>query len=357
MSLLALRVEGVRNLHTQEFDFSDKLNVVFGPNASGKTSLLEAINLLGTAKSFRTSRIDHVVQMDADKLQVTGPVRSTISARQLGVQRSAGKTRIRIAGETVSKASLLAHEFPVQVITPSSHALLEQGPKFRRKFLDWGLFHVEPKYHQSWLIYYRGLRQRNAVLRSRAPRQEIVQWDMGLAEAGEHVNELRTTYLNAFVPVFRHYATDLLGEDIEVSLNSGWKSGLSLKSALEAGLEGDRQQGFTRVGPHRGDLVFRLAGSLAQSRLSRGQQKLLVAALRLAQIDHLGQMTRRAGTLMVDDLAAELDREHRGRLLRRLRSCGAQVFVTVTEPELLDVSGWEQVAMFHVEHGKIREVL
>jgi DNA replication and repair protein RecF len=357
MSLLGIRLEGVRNLVPQELELAEMLNVVFGPNASGKTSLLEAVHLLGTARSFRTTHIDQVIQEGTGFLQVSGRVKRDTGSVQVGLRREGKKTRLRVAGENVLRASQLAQVLPVQTLTPASHELLEQGPRYRRRFLDWGVFHVEPRYHQQWTEYYRNLRQRNAALRSGATDRLVRQWDSGLSRSGEELDAQRQHYLTEFRPLFARYAQNLLGQDVNVTLRSGWQRDLTLQDALVEGLASDRKVGFTRSGPHRADLTLSTGGTPVQMRFSRGQQKLLVSALRLAQVNQLQSRRGHAGTMLVDDLAAELDQVHRARLLAQLQQCGSQNFVTVTERELVDLTGWERIKVFHVEHGRIREVL
>ncbi|HEB57706.1 MAG TPA: DNA replication/repair protein RecF [Gammaproteobacteria bacterium] len=357
MQLIELDIQGVRNLSEAHLTPSPGLNVIAGPNASGKTSLLEAIGLLSTARSFRTPRIARVIQHAQDWLQVVGQVAGPgARVQRIGLRRDARQSVIRIDGETVKQGSRLARCFPVQVITPASHELLEQGPKFRRRFLDWGLFHVEHAYHGAWQDYMRLLRQRNAVLRLGDARQ-LPHWDRLLAEKGEQLDRLRVAHLAGFESLFAAHGARLLDQKVSIRYRRGWDAELDLHQALGKGRESDLHRGFTQIGPHRMDLVFRSEAGTARETFSRGQQKLLVAAARLAQVQLVDQSAGIKTVLLVDDVAAELDRTRRQRLMDLLRGLQTQVFVTATEAELLPVSGWETVKMFHVEHGVVREVV
>ena len=357
MHLSEVDIQGVRNLHEVRLSLSSGLNVIAGPNASGKTSLLEAVGLLSTARSFRTPRIARVIQHGQTWLQVVGKlVGSGGREIRIGLRREASHTLIRIDGEQVRQGSRLARRFPVQVITPASHELLEQGPKFRRRFLDWGLFHVEQGYHGVWQDYMRLLRQRNAVLRLGDVRQ-LGHWDRLLAEKGEVLDEMRLRHLEGFLPLFQAHGLQLLEQAVDVTYRRGWEAGQALQAVLEAGRDSDLRRGFTQVGPHRMDLVFRGEAGAARETLSRGQQKLIVAAARLAQVQLVDRSVGVKTVLLVDDVAAELDRVRRERLMALLRSLETQVFVTATEAEQLPVAGWEALKMFHVEHGKLAEVV
>jgi len=348
----------VRNIGQATLAPHEACNVVFGANASGKTSLLEAIHILGLARSFRTPHIKQVIARGEDSLTVFGRRRRRDGSELgLGIERGRQETRIRVGGANVDRAAELARWLPVQVITPESHEILEQGPKFRRQFLDWGVFHVEHGFIEAWRSYYRALRQRNAALRQGGTEEAIRLWDETLAANATALTQARRTYLERLRPWLADYVGRLLGLEVRFDLHAGWARDLSYGQALAAALGSDREAGFTRQGPHRADLSIRAEGVSVQQSLSRGQQKLLVAAMRLAQVRLLGEAQGERCVLLVDDLPAELDRERRTRLMGLLSEAEAQVFVTSTERDLLDLSPWASCKLFHVEHGTIAEVV
>ncbi len=359
MSLIQLEIHQVRNLSHAEIQPAGQINLVYGKNASGKTSLLEAIHILSLARSFRTNHIQQVIQRGKDSLTVFARVSHPDSAQTtaIGIQKGRDQTLIRINNQTVSKTSSLAAALPVQIINPDIHKLLEQGPRYRRQFLDWGVFHVEHTFLSIWQDYHKVLRQRNAALRSHARQQDIRYWDPLLVEKGEQISHLRQKYIAELQPYLVRYCETLLGLVPELYYQPGWSQEFPFGEALNNGFERDRRYGFTQSGPHKADLVIRHEKQPVQTTFSRGQQKMLVSAMRLAQIDYLKNRSGQIPVLLVDDLPAELDQTHRAELLALLVGSGAQLFVTATEAALIDTSPWQSVKMFHVEHGSISEVI
>lgn len=359
MQLAQVEIQRVRNLNTVTLQPAQGLNLIYGSNASGKTSLLEAIYLLSHGRSFRTTNIRSVIQYDCNNLQVFGKVKQQNSSSpiNLGIERGATHTHIRINQTTVNQTSRLASYLPVQVINPEAHHLLEQGPSQRRKFLDWGLFHVEPTFHETWQHFNRILKQRNAALRAKQSAKNVQLWDEPFYEYAEKLTKLRQTYTSELVPYIEKFTKRLIDIVPQIQYQKGWSRDISLKEALRRSLEQDTQQGFTRHGPHRADLRITVDGIPVQEQFSRGQQKLLVCALRLAQISHLKDRLDQFSIVLVDDLAAELDETHRKRLLEILVLSGAQLFITVTEAELIDTGAWASRKMFHVERGQVAEVI
>ncbi len=359
MILTRIGIRGVRNLEDAELQPAAGANLVYGPNASGKTSLLEAVYLLAHARSFRTAQIRHVIGTDQKGMLVHGHIVDPEGEKEnrLGIERTRESTTLRLNQQTVRQSSLLAQKLPLQLLTPESIRLLEQGPGQRRRYLDWGLFHVEHAFHSAWNEYSRALKQRNAALRSGAKPEQVRLWDISLVERGEQISRLRERYVESLKDTLSRISERLLGFAPDFAYRRGWKKEIDLESALEASLERDRQHGVTSVGPHRADLVCLVNGVPVQDRFSRGQLKMLVCAMRLAQAEHLAQVQSRRPIFLVDDIAAELDPDRRNALLAILRESGVQLFLTATEREQLDVTGWESRKMFHVEHGKIAEVV
>ena len=170
MSLRRMQVTDFRCLHQAEVEFDLKFTLISGPNASGKTSLLEAIYVLGRGRSFRTRRLNHLIRSGSERMVILGEIDIGERRLALGVEGSADGLRARVAGERAGSLAELASVFPVQIIDPEVHRLIEEGPSRRRRFMDWAVFHVEPQFVGHWQSYYQVLRQRNAALRRREPR-------------------------------------------------------------------------------------------------------------------------------------------------------------------------------------------
>lgn len=362
MSLGRVTVTAVRNLHPVTLTPSPRINILYGANGSGKTSLLEAIHLLGLARSFRSQRLSPVIQHEQPTCTVFGQVQGGDDGRvcNLGVARNRlGELQIRIDGQNVRSAAQLAEALPLQLINPDSFRLLEGAPKVRRQFLDWGVFHVEPRFLPAWQRLQTALRQRNSWLRhGRIDAVSQAAWDRELCLASEEIDRYRRSYIQALKPVFESVLRELVELDgLTLSYYRGWDRERSLGEVLAASLPRDQQLGHTQAGPQRADLRLRLAAHNAADLLSRGQQKLVVCALKIAQ-GYLVDRARRGQCIyLVDDLPSELDEQHRRALCRLLEELNCQVFITCVDLEALR-EGWRTdtpVALFHVEQGRITQ--
>ncbi|BAN45735.1 DNA replication/repair protein RecF [Metapseudomonas resinovorans] len=359
MSLSRISVTGVRNLHPVTLSPSPRINILYGANGSGKTSLLEAVHLLGLARSFRSTRLQPVIQYEQPACTVFGQV-SLAEGNQsnLGISRDRqGEFQIRIDGQNARSAAQLAEALPLQLINPDSFRLLEGAPKIRRQFLDWGVFHVEPRFMPAWQRLQKALRQRNSWLRhGTLDGASQAAWDRELCLASNEIDEYRRAYIQALKPVFERTLADLVELDsLTLSYYRGWDKDRELSEVLSTSLLRDQQIGHTQAGPQRADLRLRSGAHSAADILSRGQQKLVVCALRIAQGHLVNQAKRGQCIYLVDDLPSELDEQHRQALCRLLEDLDCQVFITCVDHEFLR-DGWRTdtpVAMFHVEHGCI----
>src|ERR1700677_1170563 len=284
MSLRRMQVTDFRCLHQGDIEFDSQFTLISGPNASGKTSLLEAIYVLGRGRSFRTRRLEHLIRTGSDRLMVFGETDDAARRVTLGVEASAQGVRARLAGERVESLADLAAALPVQIIDPEVHRLIEEGPSRRRRFLDWGVFHVEPTFVSHWQKYHQVLRQRNAALRSGQGRPVVSAWDTELIRYALLLTDARARYVELLMPVAAQVASKLLGLDLTLGYRTGWLRDVDFPQALERSWRQDQELGSTQVGPQRAELSIRLEGVLARDRISRGQQKLLAAVLLISQI-------------------------------------------------------------------------
>ena len=354
MRLTRLQARHVRILEDVSIEPDAGLNIIEGANASGKTSLLEAIHILASGRSFRTRKTKEIVNRDSNELLVFGEGKENEFTHRLGVKKSAReRTEIHVDGQPAKGVSALAALLPLLVITPESHALISGGPNQRRALVDWGVFHVERPFHRHWLTYERALRQRNALLKQGASDAGLGVWEKEMAAAGNAMTTQRSRYVETLVPWVREHTGRLLkGLDLEITLSKGWGSD-SLDEALHAAREKDERFGYTTVGPHRAELQIKTEGRPASEVVSRGQQKLIVMAFRLAQLEVFREATGRSAVLLVDDLPAELDRGKRDLVLRQLSKMDLQIFVTTTEAALIENREWPSSKVFHVEQGKV----
>ena len=352
MPLARLSVDQFRCLTAVELALDPTYNLFVGPNASGKTSLLEALFLLGRGRSFRTRGFSKLVRQGETAFRVVGWVESGGLTTVLGVGGTRHSADIRIGGQPAGSAAELAAHFPPLIIDPEIHKLLEDGPHRRRRFLDWGVFHVEPSFMETWQRYHRVLRQRNAALKPGVDARAARVWDPELIATGDRLTRIRLEYLEILSPVLKDLGRRLLGEDVSLSYQPGWAAGESFSEAVERSAERDGRYGATQVGPHRADVGVRVDGHLAKERVSRGQQKLVAAALTLAQLSVQESRNPGRSALLLDDPAAELDSANLGRLLAVVRTLPVQLFVTALSPDLPGLG--KPGALFHVEQGGIR---
>jgi DNA replication and repair protein RecF len=359
MHLVELRAEDVRCHPRVELSLHEGLNLLCGPNGSGKTTVLEAAFLLGRGRSFRTRSSERLIRHGADRAVAFGRIAGAVP-HQVGVEVArdpsdgARATRARIDGEATRTLAELSAAFPVDIIEPSIQGLVEGGASGRRRWLDWGVFHVEHAFADLWLRYARALRQRNAALRTGAGRPVVMAWDGELSEAGGRLADLRARHFATLQPRLEAVQRALLGDPVAATLSSGWERETSLAEALAGAWEQDEHRRTTTVGPHRADVRLRVGVRSARDVLSRGQQKLLALALVLAQLELLRDQLGLRPTLLVDDPAAELDASRLGVVVERVQALGAQLVVTTLAADSTPFGRPDRV--FHVEQGRVRPV-
>lgn len=360
MAIQRLSLTNFRNIPVADLMPAAGINVFIGKNGSGKTSLLEAIYLLSLVRSFRSKNITKLINHSAEQFTVFAQIKAdATTAYSLGIQRKhqEAETEILFRGQKPAGVAELTATLPVQLINPDTFRLLEGSPKERRQFLDWGVFHVEPSFMHAWKRFQRALKQRNSLLRrGRIDELELQLWEKELAVNGEQITALRQAYLARLKPLFANLLEKFLGsQDFALNFQRGWDKNLGLAEALIASRDRDREQGFTQAGPQRADIRVTINGYTAMEVLSRGQQKLVVSALKLAQGKLLSEKRNKQCVYLIDDLPAELDKQHRKIFCEVLEQQSGQVFITGVDANAL-ADGWqkpESISWFHVEHGQI----
>jgi DNA replication and repair protein RecF len=348
VTLRELRLEDVRCLRRAELELHPRLNLITGENGSGKTSVLEAAYLLGRGRSFRTRHTERLIRHASRELRVFGRVAPLDTTIGVAFDRAQGAT-VQINRRPATSTAELAELFPVQVIDPGIHRLVEEGPSYRRRWLDWGVFHVEHAFVARWSDYTRALKQRNAALKQ---GNDTAGWDAELARLGEGLTDARARLVTDLADEWQATLARLTAPPVALQFYRGWSSERSLAESLSLNLSRDHERGMTGNGPHRFDVHLRLEGHAARDILSRGQQKLLGAAMALALSRFVAQRTGRLPTLLLDDPAAELDAPHTAALLGEIATLDWQLLVTSLHPEELRLGRPERV--FHVEQGGVR---
>ncbi|MDH5472721.1 MAG: DNA replication/repair protein RecF [Gammaproteobacteria bacterium] len=357
MSLSYLEVNHFRNLHQVVIEPDAELNIITGLNAAGKTSLLESIFYLSYGRTFRQGQYKDLIMNDQDYFRLISKVSHQHQKSTIGIQRSSKEQLIRVNQRTITRLSDLSSLLPVIALHPDSHQLLSAGPENRRHFMDWGVFHVEHSFLQIWKNYRKALSQRNAALRCHHNDRLCNLWNHALIENAELIDRFRNDYLNKLNERLSFFSERIFPDcKINLEYKKGWPEDISYQMHLEKHLSKDREKGFTQCGPHRSDIKIKLDNKSAQTSISRGQQKKLVALLRLAQLDLFVEHTGRRCILLYDDLPAELDANNRRILMEILSGMQVQLFITAIETSQLDYSGYQSAKMFHVEHGIVSTI-
>ncbi|EAR20784.1 DNA replication/repair protein RecF [Nitrococcus mobilis] len=351
MTLARIEVEAFRNLRGVVLTPDPRVNFIWGNNASGKTSLLEAIHWLARGRSFLSVHSDQLIRQGCRAFTLGASIQVPPRTTWLGMERTPGRTRVRCNGQDIWNLSEIAWLLPTHVINTESQRLFVGAPQERRSLLDWGVFHVEHSYQGRWRRYQRALRQRNAALRT-GDSQLARAWEADLVTAAEAVDSSRRCYLNALWPHWHAFIEEWLPElELHWDFQSGWPRRDDLRGVLAQARGRELERGHTLYGPHRGDLRF-IAGDVgAAQRLSRGQQKLAAIALRLAQAELTLKNGQQRPVILVDDLAAELDAGHRERVLAKLLRMDAQLLLTALSQNELVLPGDGRFRVFHVEQG------
>lgn len=354
MHIRRARGENLRLYQNFELKADPRLNLILGPNAAGKTTLLEGLYLLGRAKSFRSSEPAELLGQHGDSWSLFAEVQSNQQVDRLGVGWNGAEQELRLNGER-ARTSALPRALPLQLIDPVGHRLVEEGPGYRRSYLDWGVFHVEPSFYGAWQRYQRCLRQRNQALKQGLASAAISAWDEELSTSAEQVSGARRRHADALRGYLGEWVEVLLGiSDVRTEFLQGWSGEAGYRQLLEEQLPQHRRLGATTQGPHRAELKLWLAGQRAKGRVSRGQQKLLVAALVLAQCAILIAAGGPPPVILIDDFGAELSAAYQDRFARALMNYPGQIFITAFElPTALEKL---PAAMFHVEHGNLVKV-
>ncbi len=358
MRLTQLTIKNFRNLIDVQLVPVHGINLIIGNNASGKTSLLEAIYYLSHIRSFRTQSITDLILRQSSYLQLVANIETSENKIiPLGIRRSRNKSEIRLNHLAIKRVSDITAQFPILAIHPDSYKLISGSPSQRRQYIDWGVFHVEHGFFQAWKRYKKSIAQRNASLKSKQEVDVCQLWNNEINRTAHHIDRLRqqyfsklTPYLNALIKQF------FIHDSIVIEYRRGWETGIDLLSLLENNLVKDRIKGYTQHGPHRADIIIKVNGQSAQTCISRGQQKLLVALMRLAQAMQFSEQLNQPCVLLYDDLPAELDSHHRKLILSVLAKMNIQLFITTIEEHQIDLSGWDIKKVFHVEHGMVKSV-
>ncbi len=365
MTVRYIKLSRFRNLKDQQIDLSKDINIVFGKNGSGKSSLLEAIYFLLTTKSFREQKTEILMNMQTHNgFLLFGLCEASALEYRIGIERgSQAPSTIRVNGENLRAASQLAKILPALCVDSGSFDILNGPPGERRRYMDWGVFHLEPEFARIWASYNSCLKQRNTLLRNdKLDASLYLPWERQLARDAQQIDEYRQKYIDTIGEILGSTLGCLSGSsvfnDFSMQYVRGWDAREELRELLEQQRERDKKAGFTQLGPHRADLKIRIGKYQAQQLLSRGQQKLLVSALVVSQAVFVRNFLKKDLVVFLDDVIAELDSDAVTGLLRMLGQLGVQIILSTIERESALVIADRccpdyKVDLFQVEHGMV----
>jgi DNA replication and repair protein RecF len=355
---VGLSVRDLRGYASLDAAFGPGPQLVWGANASGKTSLLEAIVLAAWGRSHRTATDGELVRWGAELARVEARIgrpgdppegRDAVEVALVRTASGGARKRIRVNG-VARRAAALVGVLRTVLFAPEDMLLIVGSPSLRREALDRLAGQRSPAYLRDLATYGRALQQRNGLLRlireEHAQRAELGFWDAALLEAGAAVREERARLIEALTEPLRAAHAEIAPDEgvpgrlgLRYATNAPQLRGESARDALARRLAetADKEiwNGSTLIGPHRDDLVFELDGRPLASFASRGQQRTAILAFKLAELDLLTELDDRPPLLLLDDVFSELDPDRRAHLVRRIAGL-PQAFVTTTTLEDLD---------------------
>lgn len=356
MSIKYLRLDNFRNFSNIELKFTPGINVIVGENGVGKTSVLEAVYLLSTGRSFRINNLSRLINFSSDNTTVYSELEISLGNGSLvpytvGYQRDiSSERRLKLNNSSITSISEVAKIFALCCLEGNWFRALYQPPQFRRKNLDWGVFHVKHSFFESWKRYSEVVKQRNVILRTKRNIGSLPAWNIEFSKAAKDLVILRQQYFELLKPCFNYYQSVLKldGLGINISLNSGIPGlkknvdknsadGLELliQNELIDNKDRDLERGYTTIGPHRADITFKTPLGYAKDILSRGQHKMILLAYFFAQLKCINENTSKRCTVLLDDLAAELDNNALDLLYHELETLENQVIITAINKETI----------------------
>ncbi len=374
MPLEFLKIHNGRNLKEFSLEAHPFFNIIYGSNGVGKTTILESVYLLLRSKTFRSSKYKSFINHDSNTCTIFSRFNSFLDPDSynnftLGIRRSKDIPQpiIHLNSKKINSLSTITNLVVLGLITPESFTLLDAGPSIRRKFIDWGVFHVEPCFLSDWRTYKKTLSIRNNILSSYSKEYKAQQsltssqsellncWSPQLVDLNNKLNCYRSNQINNISKLFDEYLacfSDQLAQDISLKYYQGWNQDLDYSDYLNLKTHDDLISGFTRYGTHRGELKITIKRNFARDILSRGQKKIVIICLMLAQFRFLNNLetNREHNILLLDDIDSELDETNLMILFKILHTFKCQIFVTTTNNSKFDFLSKEEHKLFHVKH-------
>ncbi|MBJ6726185.1 DNA replication/repair protein RecF [Geomesophilobacter sediminis] len=364
MRLIKLKLSSFRNLKNLELVPGQKFNVFYGKNGQGKTNLLESIYLLATMKSFKQAKNSDLICFGAEFALVKGTVERDLVRREIALLVERQGKKAKVDAKLASRVDDLFGNLNVVLFTPEEIGMVRGGPESRRRYLDRAVFTCDLGYLKAYHDYAKILKNRNALLKHN-DTSGLEVWSERLADSAVVVINRRLAHLREIERLFQRFYSEISGNDEAVEMEYrlhgvdrelfGQEPRAALVEGLKAHAAEERRRLTTAVGPHRDDLSFTLNGRPARSFASQGQQRSIVLALKMAEIELIRKTFDAPPVLLLDDMTSELDRERNGNLMEFLRKREMQVFITTTSLDNIALEGSDEQATFRISEGQISQ--
>ena len=373
MPLEFLQIHNGRNLKEYTLKPHPFFNIIYGSNGAGKTTILESIYLLLRSRTFRSSKYKSFINHDSNTCTVFSRFSSITDTNfygsfTLGISRSKDLSQpvLHLNSKKINSLSKITNLVVLGLITPESFNLLDAGPSIRRKFIDWGVFHVEPSFLSDWRSFKKILSSRNNLLASFSKEFKLNKtlsneqldliecWTPQLVSFNNKLDKYRLNQIEHISSFFKQYLkcfSESLAKGISLKYYQGWNKDLSYNTFLKEKIYEDLTAGFTRYGTHRGELKITLNKNLARDILSRGQKKIVIICLILAQFKYLINLDldREHNILLLDDIDSELDEKNLAILFDILHSFNSQILVTTTNKSKYSFLKFNDHGLFHID--------
>jgi DNA replication and repair protein RecF len=339
LAIESLTARGFRNLAPSEVLLGPRFNVVAGDNGQGKTNLLEAIYVVATSRSFRTSKPLEMVAHDAEACSVRARIREDqVREQVVGIRR--GAREVRVDGKRTATLAEYALLTPVVVFHPGSLQLSMGAGSERRRLMDRLALYRSPASFGDTDAYTKAMRGRQRVLETRGEAsRDLEHWEELVVRHGIAVTSARSAAVQALAPVAQRVFESIGPEGLILAVRyqpGAPASPEAFQQGLVANRTRDRARGSATVGPHRDDVLLELGGRVVRGIASQGQHRAVVLALELAEFQLVAEARGVQPILLLDDVSSELDRARMQALTRALGTQTGQVVLTTTRPELIE---------------------
>ena len=369
LQLLELQVSSFRNLEEVRLLPSPHTTIAVGRNGQGKTNLLESLYFLACLKPLRAGRLSELIRFGAARAQVKGRFRLGGAEREISVEVTPQSRQALVDGKRAATLEDYFGGVSVVAFTPDDLEVVKGGPDVRRSFLDRAVFNRFPGFLRESREYLRAVKARNRLLKTgaRGDPAYLEAYDEALAKAGARVWVRRRALLAELAPRASDAAARIGGAALQgrftydgPQLSVPWESAeepalhQALLEALTERRARDLDRGFTSVGPHTDDLTLTLGDRAARAYASQGQQRALVLAWKVAEMENLEAVLGRKPLLLLDDVSSELDPERNAFLMKTLVDSGAQVFITTTDASLVQAAAGKDSLWCQVQGGQVQ---